>query len=106
LDGLVTLVDKAVADREGEVVLAFDDHRSARGHLRPDLPHPTTAAYPDERTCAVQAVVLDRLFPELRVDVVKMDIEGAEGRRSPGWSRQLRFRRRSAAHHVDEESTS
>jgi FkbM family methyltransferase len=79
LDGVITLVDKAVADREGEVMLAFDDHWSAGGHLRAGVPNATTALRPGEQTCAVQAVVLDRLFPELRVDVMKMDIEGAEG---------------------------
>ncbi len=78
-DSLVTLIAKAVADREGEMVLTFDDPHSARGRLRTDLPPSATGVEPTELTCVVETVVLDRQFPDSRIDVVKMDIEGAEG---------------------------
>jgi FkbM family methyltransferase len=79
LTSLITLVEKAVADREGEMTLVYEDQHSAQGHLQPDSSQGMTGSEPRELTCIVQAVVLDRYFPDLRIDVVKMDIEGAEG---------------------------
>jgi len=77
LDSVITLVGKAVADREGETALVFEDRRPAGGRLSSaSSPGPTGDG--TGLTCMVETIVLDREFPDLRVDVVKMDIEGAE----------------------------
>jgi FkbM family methyltransferase len=77
LASLITLVEKAVADREGEVTLVFEDRHPAQGRLR-DAVQSASGNEP-VKTCVVGAITLDRYFPDARVDVVKMDIEGAEG---------------------------
>jgi FkbM family methyltransferase len=79
LGSLITLVEKAVTDREGEMSLVFQDRHSAWGHLQAGSPQAGTPSEQSDLTCSVEGVVLDRYFPDLRVDVVKMDIEGAEG---------------------------
>jgi len=79
LGSLITLVEKAVTNRPGELCLVFQDRHSAWGHLQTDSPQAGTPSEQSDLTCSVEGVVLDCYFPDLRVDVVKMDIEGAEG---------------------------
>jgi len=79
LASLITLVEKAVTNQEGAMLLVFQDRHSAGGHLQADSPQSAAPSEQSDLTCSVEGVVLDRHFPDLRVDVVKMDIEGAEG---------------------------
>jgi FkbM family methyltransferase len=69
----------------------------ARFHVNRDLPGesnmlPCTAAERED-TITVDTLTLDDLLPDCEVDVLKMDIEGAEGLALMGASRLLRNRR-------------
>lgn len=73
LDNLVA-VQQAVGDREGRMTLYLNPGGITFGSLRPYLPHLT-------ESCEVQVTTLDRFlqqYPESRISLMKMDIEGAE----------------------------
>jgi FkbM family methyltransferase len=79
----VHILPYAVAEQDGSLGFREDD---SNGVLA--LDNPTTAAY------EVQAVALDTfLADEPRIDVVKMDIEGAEGLALRGMQQLLRHHR-------------
>jgi FkbM family methyltransferase len=94
LDNVVSVINSAVAATTGEAVLNFDDHWSGGGHLAiPAEPQEAPSPAGSERlpqplglprkskTEKVRCVALDEYFPDpaMTVDVIKMDIEGAEG---------------------------
>jgi len=94
LDNVVSVINSAVAATTGEAVLSFDDHWSGGGHLAmpADLEGTPSPAGPGRvpqplglpqklKTEKVRCVALDEYFPDpaMTVDVIKMDIEGAEG---------------------------
>jgi FkbM family methyltransferase len=80
LDQLVTVVNRAVADREFDTDLLADVHWSGGGHLigeGGDAPQADTNLLRE----TVHCITLDDYFPNPAdtVNVVKMDVEGAEG---------------------------
>ncbi|MFO1311483.1 MAG: FkbM family methyltransferase [Burkholderiales bacterium] len=87
-DRLITLEHRAVADRAFETTLASDVQLSGGGHLVAQG-HAEPASAPDVRTQTVACVALDDYFPgpAQKVDVIKMDIEGAEGLALKGMAR-------------------
>jgi FkbM family methyltransferase len=88
-DRLITLENRAVADRAFETTLATDVQMSGGGHLVADG-HAEAAATSAHgiRTETVRCIALDDYFadPAQRIDVIKMDIEGAEGLALKGMS--------------------
>jgi FkbM family methyltransferase len=94
LDSVVSIVNAAVTAAAGEAVLRFDDQWSGGGHLdghsdadtspvvfdEERLPRPLGLP-PKTRAETVRCISLDEYFadPATTIDVVKMDIEGAEG---------------------------
>lgn len=76
LDNIVTLVQAGVAEREQEVDLVLDQNFSGRGHL--NTIHDVSQKDIRHR---VKCIVLDDHpgLRDVRVDAIKMDIEGAEG---------------------------
>jgi FkbM family methyltransferase len=102
LDGVVSIINAAVSATTGKAILSFDDHWSGAGHLvgRPETGGPPPALDPLPRPLAlpqkskseeVRCVALDDYFadPTSRIDVMKMDIEGAEGLALKGMSKLL-----------------
>lgn len=82
LGRLITLEHRAVADRAFETTLKTDVQMSGGGHLVAEghaEPGATSAHGIESQT--VQCIALDEYFadPAQRIDVIKMDIEGAEG---------------------------
>ncbi|WBV42404.1 FkbM family methyltransferase [Pseudoroseomonas cervicalis] len=75
----------AVGDTPGEAELTFNPKSSGGGNI-----HPGRGPAKAERL-TVKMVALDSFFPEpdFRVDVIKMDIEGYEGRALRGMARLL-----------------
>lgn len=72
----VTCIQSAVADRVGELLL----HVSKQGNDRHSVVG-SSQAVPDSEACVVRTTTLDHFCAALgwpRVDVIKMDIEGAE----------------------------
>ncbi|MFA6523262.1 MAG: FkbM family methyltransferase [Candidatus Peribacteraceae bacterium] len=79
----VTPVQKAVTDRSGSAIL----HQS--GFNKAD--HRTYHVSKGRKQVAIECVSLDEYFPpDARIDVIKMDIEGAEGAALRGMQRILR----------------
>ena len=85
IESLVTVVQAAVADREGELEFQVDDVQSTSGTLdavtggRPAEGR-SNLHLPPAKTC-VRAVTLDGLVARAEIpppDVVKIDVEGAE----------------------------
>ena len=109
LDSVVSVINAAVAAATGEATLCFDDHWSGSGHLvlrsgteetafstepeRLPLPLPLPRKSKSER---VRCVALDEYFadPAMTIDVMKMDIEGAEGLALKGMAKLLERSRR------------
>ena len=81
LDPVIQVVHCAVADTDGETVLAFDEHWAARGQIRPDVEGVSPRDDASRRSERVRCVALDSFLGGLgrSVDVVKMDVEGSEG---------------------------
>jgi FkbM family methyltransferase len=82
LDKVITLEHRAVADRAFETTLATDVQMSGGGHLVADgVAEPAARSAHGIKSETVRCIALDEYFsdPGQRVDVVKMDIEGAEG---------------------------
>jgi len=81
-DRLITLEHRAVADREFETTLSTDVQMSGGGHLVAEghAEPPATSAR-GIKSETVRCIALDDYFsdPKQRLDVIKMDIEGAEG---------------------------
>jgi len=79
---LITLEHRAVADRAFETTLATDVQMSGGGHLVAEghAEPPATSSH-GIQSQTVQCIALDDYFsdPAQRIDVIKMDIEGAEG---------------------------
>lgn len=82
LAGSITLENLAVADRAFETTLTTDLQNSGGGHLVADglVEEPASSSL-GVHSQTVRCVALDDYFPDpaQTVDVVKMDIEGAEG---------------------------
>jgi FkbM family methyltransferase len=90
LTRLVTVEHRAVADRAFETTLAADVHMSGAGHLvAEDQFAPDATSSPRTRMEKVTCIALDDYFVDAaqRVDVIKMDIEGAEGLALKGMAR-------------------
>jgi len=82
LDRLITLENRAVADRAFETTLSTDVQMSGGGHLVAEgHGEPSATSARGIRSQTVQCIALDDYFadPAQRLDVIKMDIEGAEG---------------------------
>jgi len=82
LDRLITLEHRAVADRAFETTLSTDLEMSGGGHLVAEgHAEPAATSARGIKSQTVQCIALDDYFsdPAQRVDVIKMDIEGAEG---------------------------
>ncbi len=75
----------AVGDTSGEAVLTFNPDMSGGGNIRSQAGHSKAEAV------SVKMAVLDEMFadPSIVVDVVKMDVEGYEGRALRGMSKLL-----------------
>ncbi|HEV2041386.1 MAG TPA: FkbM family methyltransferase [Casimicrobiaceae bacterium] len=90
LGDIVSVANLALGDADGDVTLAFDRHWSGGGHIEMGRPHGTKSDMPTglERE-TVKCVSLDNyLGGKLdKVDVIKMDIEGAEGLALKGMSK-------------------
>jgi FkbM family methyltransferase len=104
LDRVVSVINAAVAAATGEAVLSFDDHWSGNGHLVfPSDTEETPSTAGSERlprplelprkskTERVRCIALDEYFPDpaMTIDVIKMDIEGAEGLALKGMAKLL-----------------
>ena len=104
LDDVVSVVNAAVSATTGNAVLSFDDHWSGGGHLvgRAESGAPSPSSTPESlprplalpqksKTEEVRCVALDDYFTDsaMRVDVMKMDIEGAEGLALKGMAKLL-----------------
>ncbi len=79
-DQTVTVVNRAVADREFDTELLADEHWSGGGHLIAEggnSPHADSGLLRE----TVHCITLDDYFPNStdQVDVVKLDVEGSEG---------------------------
>ena len=109
LDGVITVINAAVAADTGEAVLSFDDHWSGSGRLATssdlvETPSPASAERLPQplglprksKTEKVRSVALDEYFPDpaMTIDVMKMDIEGAEGIALKGMAKLLDRSRR------------
>ena len=82
LDRLITLENRAVADRAFETTLSTDLQMSGGGHLVADgHAEPAATSAHGIRSQTVKCIALDDYFsdPAQKLDVIKMDIEGAEG---------------------------
>lgn len=81
LGGSITLEQYAVADRAFETTLQAHVHMSGAAHLASEGDAEPTSSSRGMQSETVKCVALDDYFadPSQRVDVVKMDIEGAEG---------------------------
>lgn len=81
--GNVECVRKAVSDRSGAAELGFcEEHRGDHRLFDPD---------PSHRRVPIETVTLDAFFePGARIDVLKMDIEGAEVAALEGMRRVIR----------------
>jgi FkbM family methyltransferase len=82
LGDVISVENLALGDADGEVVLQFDPHWSGGGNIggsRPGDADPAVAAGLESER--VKCVALDNYLGDklARVDVIKMDIEGAEG---------------------------
>jgi FkbM family methyltransferase len=73
LGGVVTIVEAAVGDREGSVELIV---RGSPTSLVATVEVPAWAA--DDERIEVASITLDAFFAGRRVDVMKIDVEGAE----------------------------
>jgi FkbM family methyltransferase len=109
LDGVVSIINAAVAASTGEAVLNFNEQWSGGGHLASSsdaegsptlggvqhLPAPLGLPR-TSMTETVQCVALDEYFsdPAMTIDVMKMDIEGAEGLALKGMAALLERSRR------------
>lgn len=92
LGRLITLENRAIADRAFETTLQADVQMSGGGHLVPDGDSDLTATSSQGvRSEQVTCIALDDYFddPAQRVDVIKMDIEGAEGLALKGMTRLI-----------------
>jgi len=82
LDRTITLENRAVADRAFETTLNTDLQMSGGGHLVAEgHAEPAATSAHGIKSQTVKCVALDAYFsdPAQRIDVIKMDIEGAEG---------------------------
>ena len=79
--------DVALGEAEGQAELVFSWAWGGGGHLATD----DSGADPAQQRQPCRVIALDEMFadPDFRVDVVKMDIEGAEGRALRGMWRLL-----------------
>jgi len=77
----------ALGEAEGQAELVFSWAWGGGGHVAIDR----AEAKPEQERQPCRVIALDEMFsdPEFRVDVVKMDIEGAEGRALRGMWRLL-----------------
>lgn len=83
--GNVLTLGCALADRPGELALSLDPHNAGMHRLA------SGRAADGDRRVAVAATTLDALVAEhrLRLDLVKMDVEGAEGKVLAGGAASL-----------------
>lgn len=83
--GFAQVHQVAVSDAEGETILSFDPAWSGGGHIGEGGGGHEREAQP------CRAVRIDDLFPDavFRADVIKMDVEGFEGRAIRGMLRLL-----------------
>jgi FkbM family methyltransferase len=89
LDKVISVVNLALGDSEGEVTLAYDPQWSGGGHLelgKAASGNPDNPGGLERET--VKSVALDHYLgiEVAKVDVIKMDIEGAEGLALKGMS--------------------
>ena len=90
LDRIITVVNRAVADRAFETTLVADVQMSGGGHLAAEgVSEAPPASSLGTRSQAIQCIALDDYFsdPVQKVDAIKMDIEGAEGLALKGMAR-------------------
>lgn len=82
--GMVTLHHLCASDANGSAWLVFDDAFSGGGTQN-------RTGEAGETALACRTAILDELFPDpqMRVDVVKLDVEGSEGRVLRGMQRLL-----------------
>ncbi|MBO1079875.1 FkbM family methyltransferase [Roseomonas haemaphysalidis] len=75
----------AVGDTPGEAMLTFNPDMSGGGNIR------SGAGQGKAETVSVKMAVLDQMFPDpsFTIDVIKMDVEGYEGKALRGMSKLL-----------------
>jgi FkbM family methyltransferase len=82
LDNVITIENLAAAEGEFETTLVSDLHWSGAGHLAGKAKPEHSAARSDNALSqTVHCIPLDAYFPdpEIEMNMIKMDIEGAEG---------------------------
>lgn len=81
LDNVISVENLAAADREFDTTLVADVHWSGGSHLVGKSEPGNSSARRDMISQTVHCVPLDAYFSDakIKIDMIKMDIEGAEG---------------------------